>query len=295
MGPLLFVLYVNDLPKVVTKCTVNLYADDITVYVAHKCSNVVTGYLNEDLDRIANWVEKNELRINISKTKFMAIGTKDCEGGVKLQGSKIPQCPEIKYLGVVIDQKLTWQSHVASLRKKSLAMISTISRVKSCLSVRVRQLLYKSLVLPQLDYCPTVWHTNCSNELSTKIERLQNYAMRIILDEPPRTPSAALRDRLGWTSLRRRCLYSLLCMVHRCVLQQAPEELIILFTKNRALYTTTRGADKLHLPRPFTNKCRFSFAFQGALHYNLLPLRIRSAPSVTSFKLALTLTNNNLL
>ena len=182
LGPLLFVLYVNDLPKVVTKCTVTLYADDITVYVAHKCSNVVTGYLNEDLDRIANWVEKNELRINISKTKFMAIGTKDYEGGVKLQGSKIPRCPEIKYLGVVIDQKLTWQSHVASLRKKSLAMISTISRVKSCLPVRVRQLLYKSLVLPQLDYCPTVWHTNCSNELSTKIERLQNYAMRIILD-----------------------------------------------------------------------------------------------------------------
>ena len=67
MGPLLFVLYVNDLPKVVTKCTVTLYADDITVYVAHKCSNVVTGYLNEDLDRIANWVEKNERRNNISK------------------------------------------------------------------------------------------------------------------------------------------------------------------------------------------------------------------------------------
>ena len=60
----------------------------------------------------------------------MAIGTKDYEGGVKLQGSKSPRCPEIKYLGVVIDQKLTWQSHVASLRKKSLAMISTISRVQ---------------------------------------------------------------------------------------------------------------------------------------------------------------------
>ena len=127
--------------------------------------------------------------------------------------------------------------------------------------IRVRQLLYKSLVLPQLDYCSTVWHTNCSNELSTKIN-LQNYAMRIILDEPPRTPSAALRDWLGWTSLRRRRLYSLLCMVHRCVLQQAPEELINLFTKNRALYTTTRGADKLHLPRPFTKNAGFLLHFR---------------------------------
>ena len=130
-----------------------LCADDNTVYIAHECSSVVTGYLNEDLDHIANRVKRNELRINISKTKFMAIGKKDYEGGVKLQGSIIPRCPEVKYIGVVVDQKLTWQSHVASLRKKSLAMISTISRIKSCLPVRVRQLLYKTLVLPQLDYC----------------------------------------------------------------------------------------------------------------------------------------------
>ena len=151
------------------------YAEDITVYVAHKRSNVVTRYLNEDLDRIANWLKKNELRINIGKTKFMAIGKKDYEGGVKLQGPIIPRCPEVKYIGVVVDQKLTWHSHVASLGKKALAMISTISRVKSCLPV----------LLPQLDYCSAVWHTNCSNALSTKI---QNYAMRIILDEPTTYP-----------------------------------------------------------------------------------------------------------
>ena len=173
-------------------------------------------------------MKRNELRINISKTKFMAIGKKDYEGGVKLQGSIIPWCPEVKYLGVVVDQKLTWQSHVHSLRKKALAMISTISRVKSCLLVRVRQPLYKTLVLPQLDYCSAVWHTNC-NALSTKIERLQNYAMRIILDEPQRTPSVALRVKLGGTSLHRRCLTSLLCTLHRCVLRHAPEELINLF------------------------------------------------------------------
>ena len=174
----------------------------------------------------------------------MAIGKKDYEGGVKLQGSILPWCPEVKYIGVVVDQKLNWQSHVASLRKKALAMISTISRVKSCLPVRVRQLLYKTLVLPQLDYYSAARHTNC-NALSTKIEHLQNYDTRIILDEPPRTPSAALRVRLGWTSLYRRRLKSLLCTVHRCVLRDAPEELINLFKKNRALYTTTRVADKL--------------------------------------------------
>ena len=162
----------------------------------------------------------------------MAIGKKDYEGGVSCRVLIIPRCPEVKYIGVVVDQKLTWQSHVASLRKKSLAMISTIFRIKSCLPVRVRQLLYKTLVSHS-------WTTVQLNALFTKIERLQNYAMRITLDEPPRTPSAALRVKLGWISLHRRRLNSLLCTLHRCVIRQAPEELINHFKKNRALYSST--------------------------------------------------------
>ena len=151
----------------------------------------------------------------------------------------------------------------------------------------MRQLLYKSLVLPQSS-SSAVWHTNCSYALSTKIERLQNYAMRIILDETPRTPSAALIVRLDWTSLNKRRLNSPLCTVHRCVLRQAPEELInlTLLLEDQTNYI---------FRDPFTDKLRLSFAFQGALRYNLLPQRIRRAPGVTSFKLALTLTNNNLL
>ena len=72
------------------------------------------------------------------------------------------------------------------------------------------------------DYCSTVWHSSCSQSLSNSIERVQNYAMRVILHQPPQTPSAPLRHKLGWSTLWQRQHRHMLCQVHKCVLQIAP-------------------------------------------------------------------------
>ena len=74
LGPLLFLLYVNNLPDVVTKCTVNMYADDVAIYLASKDVNEVADSLNEDLSHIATWIDMNRLKINIGKTQLMTVG-----------------------------------------------------------------------------------------------------------------------------------------------------------------------------------------------------------------------------
>ena len=74
LGPLLFLLYVNDLPAVVDECSVSLYADDVTIYYASKDAGRVSEALNADLQRIATWIEANRLRMNISKTQLMTLG-----------------------------------------------------------------------------------------------------------------------------------------------------------------------------------------------------------------------------
>ena len=141
-------------------------------------------------------------------------------------------------------------------------------------------------VLPHLDYCSTVWHT-CNQTLSQSLERSQNYAMRVILNQPPRTRSASLRDQLHWTTLHQRRHNQMLCQVHRCLLRQAPVYLTSKFVRNSYLYSSTRGANKLHIPYPRTNKFRLSFEYQGAYHYNQLPQDVRSKQSLSSFKHAL--------
>ena len=74
LGPLLFLLYVNDLPAVVAECTVSLYADDVTIYYANKDEERVSEVLNANLQRVTTWIEANRLRMNITKTQLMTLG-----------------------------------------------------------------------------------------------------------------------------------------------------------------------------------------------------------------------------
>ena len=137
--------------------------------------------------------------------------------------------------------KLNWRSHIQEVRRKSLASLASIRRTAYFLNYKAK-MLYQSLVLPHLEYCSVVWN-NCGVILANQVERVQNYAMRLILCKSPRTSSDYLRQQLGWTTLKKRRQHAMLCQVHRCILIQAPTYLVPKFTTNNTrAYMTTRGA-----------------------------------------------------
>ena len=115
-----------------------------------------------------------------------------------------------------------------------------------------RKMLYQTFVLPHLDYCAVVWRS-CEATLDKNIERIQNYAMRLILHQPPLTRSESLRFTLGWSTLRRGRLNAMLYQVHRCINNYAPSYLVPKFFMNSTLagYPSTCGVHKLHLNDPF--------------------------------------------
>ena len=293
LGPLLFLIYVNDLPHVVSKCTVNLYTDDVTIYATGRDASTVTDCLNHDLDSIASWINVNQL-MNVEKTQLMTLGGRSSQAKcqaitVELNGTTIPKANSVKYLGVTIDRDLNWKLHTSNIRKKAFAAIACIHRVSYHLPLNTRKMLYRSLVLPYVNYCSTIWHT-CTQVVSNDIERIQNYAMRISsISPPPHTPSAPLREKLNWTTLRQRRHNHMLCQVHRCVLQQAPEYLTCKFLHNS--YTSTHGSGKLKIPSPRTNKLKMSFQYQGALHYNNLSADIRCMQSLPTCRKSLKYLN----
>ena len=106
------------------------------------------------------------------------------------------------YLGVNIDRSVSWKSNIDKVRQKCFAGLASIRRVPC----HTRKLLYQSLVLPHLDYCAVAWHS-CWGRMSDQIERIQKYAMHVILRQPPHTSSEQLWQALGWTTLRRRWLH----------------------------------------------------------------------------------------
>ena len=99
----------------------------------------------------------------------------------------------IQYLGVEIDSELDWKRHIDGVCRKYLAKLSAIRRASAYLPSHVRKMHYQAFVIPHLDYCSVVWHS-CGATLTQKIERVQNYALRMILNKPHRTGSEPLKQ-----------------------------------------------------------------------------------------------------
>ena len=153
--------------------------------------------------------------------------------------------------------------------------------MESSLPMKTKKELYNALVLPYLDYCSIVWQ-ECSKEQVQRLERVQNYGMRIILSKPPRTNSEEMRRELKWRSLESRRNMRRLGLMYRCVHRQTTRLLSSRFEEKKG--TCTRGALRLFLRRANTEFYRRSFSFRGVQDWNNLPEEVRTLSSLESFK-----------
>ena len=201
LGPMLFLLFVNYLSDVVEHCIVNLYADDTTIYSTGENPVVLGTRMEKDLERVANWIRMNGLKMNVAKTQLMVLTRKgkyhmvdDVE--VKIGDTCLEKQNCVNYLGVKIDRDLSWKTHINHLHRQCMAKLAVIRRASCYLPQKVRGLLYQAFVLPHVDYCSIVWN-HCGVMLRDRVERIQKYALRIIHRKPPRTSSEPLRRALG--------------------------------------------------------------------------------------------------
>ena len=192
----------------VEECSIGLYADDIMLYASHCDPTQLNKIIEGDLNNITMWIKLNGLKMNVAKMQIMVLNRKNKSNNVEqiqvsIEGTELNKQSSVKYLGVVIDKELTWKAHVNHWRRCCMARMALIRRAGYQLPCQVRKLLFQTFVLPNLDYCFVVWNS-CRSVLSNKIERIQNYALRIILQKPPHTSSEELREALGWTMLKTR-------------------------------------------------------------------------------------------
>ena len=123
LGPLLFIIYVNNLPTVANLCQVKQYADDTTMYHGADTPEELGAALEGDLNGLADWVSDNGLKLNENKTQLLLLSRKGKANElekvkVALQGHSIQRCASVKCLGVIIDDGLTWKEHIRSVRRK---------------------------------------------------------------------------------------------------------------------------------------------------------------------------------
>ena len=175
LGPLLFLLYINDLPNCLLNSKPRMYADDTSLTYAGSDPTLIQSHLNTDLKNISHWLTKNKLTLNMTKTEFVLIGSRQklntlaATPVLEINNLPIKQFSTTKSLGVVIDSNLTWKNHIEKLSKNFASDIGALKRIRSFVSLSTLNLIFKALVQPNNTLRQT---TKASESGSTRVDFL---------------------------------------------------------------------------------------------------------------------------
>lgn len=183
LGPLLFTLFVNDLPMHVTNGRCSMYADDTIIYCYDANIECRTDSMNDTLDHVNKWYKVNRLVLNVSKSNSMLIrsnleNSNVANFKVYLNETTLNGLPSTNYLGVYIDQNLKFDTHVMELIKTVSRKLGWLGRLRHIVPLNVLKLTYSTYIMPNFDYGCTVW--GCSKKDVELIQRLQNRTARIV-------------------------------------------------------------------------------------------------------------------
>ena len=182
LGPLFFILYVNDLNSASMLDAV-LFADDTNLFISHNDPVYLINTLNSELNKLSTWFAANRLSLNLSKTNFMVFKPwqkkQSFEFQVSINEQPVLRVSETMFLGVFLDDNLTWKPHISLLASKLSKSIGIIHKSRFFLSTQSLRTLYNSMILPYLYYCNLAWGGTYKANLQ-RIIILQKRALRIV-------------------------------------------------------------------------------------------------------------------
>ena len=178
LGPLLFSIYINDLPCCSSVFSMIMYADDTTLFCNFNDPNITEETLNEELKKLTRWLNANQLSLNVGKTKFMVFHStrKMVRYPVLvINNTPIERVTNFNYLGLQLSNDLNWDKHKCVISLKLTKTIGVLNRLRYEYPEEILLTLYNTLILPHLNYCILLWGANTGN-----IHKLQKKALRII-------------------------------------------------------------------------------------------------------------------
>ena len=182
LGPLLFLIYVNDLPNISDKLRFFLFADDTNIYYDSDDLVELEKTVNQELRKLSQWLNINRLALNVGKTNFVIFrANKRVYHNVTLilNRKAIEQKDHVKYLGVLMDEHLNWKKQIANVTKKISRGIGILAKLRSYLDPKLLKNIYYSIVYSHLSYGVEAWGSACATDLE-KILILQKKAVRIL-------------------------------------------------------------------------------------------------------------------
>ena len=285
LGPILFTIYINDLPMNVSS-SCELFADDTTVHNKGKNAELVCKHLQTDINKVMKWSELNHMALHPQKSKFMLVTTRQKRQNIKskltdlkVNGKVLEEVNSYKLLGLNIDNNLSWSHHVSTLSKKLSKKVFQLNRIKHFLDHHTRKLFFSAYIQPDIDYASTCWDL-ASKSCLKPLESLYRRSIKLI---PLKSSSLLNEDykKLNILPLNLRFRFNKGVFMYKVMKNLAPPYLYEKFpVKN------IRGKSIIFTPRPRTDLFMSSLVHSGSKIWNELPEHLKQKSSLSLFKKA---------
>ena len=287
LGPLLFLLYINDIVEDI-RSYIRLFADDTSLYIIVDNPVDAATELNSDLLKIHYWATKWLVTFNPAKSESIVFSrklNKPYHPPLVMNQKQIEEVNSHKHLGVVLSDDCTWHDHLDYIKCKAWNRINVMRKLKFKLDRRSLQIIYFTFIRPLLEYADVVWD-NCSQYEVNELEKIQNEAARIVTGATKLVSINSLLLEVGWESLSSRRKKHKLQLLFKMQNDLSPDYLSSLvpsFVGNSSSYPL-RNATDLRTPYARSQLYYNSFLPSTIRDWNNLPIETRNLTSIASFK-----------
>ena len=288
LGPLLFLIYMNDLPSCLSHSRVILFADDTTLYSSSSNLKLLYDNMNQDLQRLVDWFRANKLSLNTSKTNYLTILSKrqiDDIYQLSMDTEIIEKKDCCKFLGICIDNQLKWTQHILQTRSKISKSLYALNRCKHFVPLKCMKTMYDSLIHSHLTYGITLWGATFKTHLNC-LQVLQKKAIRSIYNANYNAHTLPLFTESKVLRLDELYEYELGKYMYGVQKKLVPAPLINIYIRNIAIHHHhTRQRDNFHVDQRRNRVTSNYIVHKGPLIWSQIPELIKSSRTMSSFKL----------
>ena len=287
LGPLLFLIYINDIYNSSEKLYFYLFADDTNLLYADKDLRSLESVINIELQKVCDWLNANKLTINAKKSNFVIFRPSQKKLNYQINiriynnasnSETSLECKDyVKFLGVLIDKNLTWKYHIDYIASKISRVVGIIARLRHSVPLNILIKIYRSLVFPYTYYGIAAWGQAAQIYLK-KIFILQKRALRLMFFAGNRSHAVPLFVSANLLPLNMLYFAAVCSLMHDVSTNSAPQNICDLFTRSSDVHSyNTRFSDAGNL---YVNKSRLrirlnSFSIFGAKLWNCLKPDLR--------------------
>ena len=281
LGPMLFLVYVNDISSVIKKCKYQLYADDTVIYLTGQTLDECTESVEPDLNRFVSWCKGNALTVNTKKSKYVTFGLKSQTRKIRnhillMDKVRLERVASYKYLGVQLDMNLNFHKYLQDCIQRTSFKIYMLSKIRNYVDFNSAITIYKTMILPVLEYGDIAYDMADKKSLG-KLQTLQNRALRICVNRNVHVPTIRLHQLCKIAKLEVRRIAHL----RMFMFNQRENELIV---NRRNVFTRAHDAPLFITYKPNNEKYKRNIFYNGAIHWNELSVKSRNTQKYDNFK-----------